>query len=196
MIYNVSESENSQVQNFNRILRLNDKLMYVLKVLEEHKEQEYWVAGGSVCQTIWNYVSGNDIMYGIDDFDIVYYNDTLFDKQEYKLWESLRDECSSLDIWIDAKNQAKAHILQRSRWDKIIPKRTSLFDSVDKYPVVCICIAVRLVENNLQIYAPYGLDDILNGVLRINHTTNDISTFEYKADKWLSKWNTLIKCEV
>ena len=71
-----------QLKIFEKIIKKNKKLMEVLKVLEEYSKtnprfKDYYVGAGSVNQTVFNYLSGNEIDYGIKDFDIVYYDEDL-----------------------------------------------------------------------------------------------------------------------
>ncbi|MBR6949771.1 MAG: nucleotidyltransferase family protein [Bacilli bacterium] len=65
-----------QLKCFKKIIRKNKKLMSVLKILDEYSKSNpnfsnYYIGAGSINQTVFNYLTGRDINYGIKDFDIV-----------------------------------------------------------------------------------------------------------------------------
>ena len=70
MQYKFLEEQNEM---FISIIEKNRNLMLVLNYLESLKLPNFYIAAGSIFQTIWNYYDGNDLNYGIKDIDIIYY---------------------------------------------------------------------------------------------------------------------------
>jgi len=65
-----------QYETFISILEKNKDLMAVLDYITELKLPNFYIAAGSVFQTIWNYYDGKDLNFGIKDIDVIYYNNS------------------------------------------------------------------------------------------------------------------------
>ena len=65
---------NLQLSTFIFILEKNKQLMMVLDYISNLSLPNFYIAAGSVFQTIWNYYDGNDLNCGIKDIDVIYYN--------------------------------------------------------------------------------------------------------------------------
>ncbi|UPS11085.1 hypothetical protein JRY11_002129 [Lactococcus lactis] len=60
--------------DFLKILKKNSELMFILDEVSVLNLPNYYLAAGSVFQTVWNYSDGNNLMTGIHDIDIVYFD--------------------------------------------------------------------------------------------------------------------------
>ena len=79
MIEGKNKSLDEQLIALEEILKKNDKLMSILKVLETYslenpKFSNWYIGAGGVNQTVFNYYHGFEIDYGIKDYDIVYFD--------------------------------------------------------------------------------------------------------------------------
>ena len=63
-----------QIKLLESILLSNIKLKEILVRLSKSKLDNYYVAAGCINQTVFNYYHGYDLNYGIEDFDIVYFD--------------------------------------------------------------------------------------------------------------------------
>ena len=78
-----NKSLEEQIIILTKILSQNQKLMKLLKILESDGLENYYVTAGCINQTIFNYYHDYDINYGINDFDIVYYDkDITYEKED------------------------------------------------------------------------------------------------------------------
>ena len=68
------KSINEQLETFIYILKQNKNLMVMLDYISELNLPNFYIAAGSVFQTIWNYYDGRDLNFGIKDIDVIYYN--------------------------------------------------------------------------------------------------------------------------
>ena len=48
--------------------------MDILNYISKLNMQNYYIAAGSVFQTIWNFYDGKDLNYNIKDIDVIYFN--------------------------------------------------------------------------------------------------------------------------
>ena len=80
MRYKTIEKQNEE---FISILKQNKDIMSILDYLSEIKLPNFYIASGSVFQTIWNHLDNKPLNHNIKDIDIVYF-DTDNLSQEYE----------------------------------------------------------------------------------------------------------------
>lgn len=68
------KSINEQLETFIYILKQNKNLMVMLDYISKLNLPNFYIAAGSVFQTIWNYYDGRDLNFGIKDIDVIDYN--------------------------------------------------------------------------------------------------------------------------
>jgi hypothetical protein len=132
-------------------------------------------------------------MYGIEDLDIVYFDNTdLSETAENTIIESLSPKLNHIPLVPDIKNQARVHLWYKIKFGSEITPLTSLKDAVEHWPATANSIAIRLDEfNNSEIIAPFGLDDLFSGIIRANKRQVSAGVFYKKARKWHEKWPDL-----
>ena len=59
-------------------------------------------------------------------------------------------------------------------------------DGIDRYLIAGTCIGLDVATG--EIYAPYGLTDIEQGLLRINPAYREPDLFEQKAKSYQARW--------
>ena len=85
---------NDQIEITISVLKENKKLMDVLDYIDTLKLPNYYIAAGSVFQTIWNKIDNKDLNYNIKDIDVIYYNekDLSVDK-DLEYYELINNYC-------------------------------------------------------------------------------------------------------
>ena len=74
------------------ILKKNQSLMKVLDYIDTLQIPDYYIAAGSIYQTIWNGLDHRDLNYGIKDIDVIYYNSNdLSVETDLKLYEKITE---------------------------------------------------------------------------------------------------------
>ena len=68
------KSINEQNKIFIEIIKQNEDLINILDYLDELELPNFYIAAGSVFQTIWNYYDNKSLNYKIKDIDIIYYD--------------------------------------------------------------------------------------------------------------------------
>lgn len=181
---------------FEKIIMKNKRLIEVLKVLEKYSKinprfKDYYVGAGSVNQTIFNYLSGNKLDYGIKDFDIVYYDEDLSYEAEDKIIKDLELLFQNKQILFDIKNEARVHIWYNEKYKANREPYISVEDAISKWGATVTCIGVRLENNKLITYCPYGLNDLFSMTIRPIKTYFTKEQYEERVNRWLSKWPNL-----
>ena len=150
-----------------------DELIYVLKkseifeivfsFLKTSEIPNWFISGGFIQQIYFNFKHGFDLHTGIKDIDVVFFNQLDLSKSYERDAESvLMALLPSSLIVPDVKNQANSKFGY-----KMNPYR-DIFEAIDSFPTTTTAIGVRGTENSLFVYAPFGLYDLDNMILRPN----------------------------
>lgn len=183
--------EFNQIKNLENILFQNQKLKQVLQILSNSKLENYYVAAGCINQTVLNYYHNYEIDFGIEDFDIVYYDNDLSYEKEDKVIKYVSNLLKDIPIKVDIKNEARVHLWYKEKYGNEIKPYTSVEDAISSWGTTITCIGVRLEDDKLIVYAPYGLDDIFNMIIRPNKKQFTKEQYELKSNKWKKKWPLL-----
>ena len=180
-----------QIKILETILLKNEKLKTLLERLANTDLENYYVAAGCINQTVFNYYHDYPLMNQIKDFDIVYFDsDTSYEKED-KIIKKINDLVQDLNIVCDIKNEARVHIWYASKYGKKIKPYTSIENAISCWSTTLTCIGVRMKNNHLEIFAPYGLNDLFSMVARPIKSGFSEEQYKLKTEKWKKNWNQL-----
>lgn len=182
---------NYQMNLFKEIILKNNVLKTILERLEGYGLDNYYVAAGAINQTVFNYYHNNSMNYLIDDYDIVYYDEDLSYEKEDKIIKEINLLCKDLNVSLDIKNQARVHLWFKNKFGYSIKPSESVEDAISKWGSTVTCIGVRLKNNELTIFAPYGLNDLFSLIIRPNKENFIKKGYEEKTRKWKQNWPKL-----
>lgn len=182
---------NYQMNLFKEIILKNNVLKTILERLEGYGLDNYYVAAGAINQTVFNYYHNNSMDYLIDDYDIVYYDEDLSYEKEDKIIKEINLLCKDLNVSLDIKNQARVHLWFENKFGYSIKPHESVEDAISKWGSTVTCIGVRLKNNELTIFAPYGLNDLFSLIIRPNKENFIKKGYEEKTIKWKRNWPKL-----
>ena len=182
---------NYQMNLFKEIILKNNVLKTILERLEGYGLDNYYVAAGAINQTVFNYYHNNSMNYLIDDYDIVYYDEDLSYEKEDKIIKEINLLCKYLNVSLDIKNQARVHLWFKNKFGYSIEPNKSVEDAISKWGSTVTCIGVRLKNNELTIFAPYGLNDLFSLIIRPNKENFIKKGYEEKTRKWKQNWPKL-----
>lgn len=153
----------------------------------------YYIGAGCIAQTVWNYLFNNPLEYGIKDIDFVYFDDKNLDPEsENNVILKIKDLYSDLKIDVDVKNEARVHLWYKNHFGYAIEPYSSLESALNTWPTTATSIGVRKDKNNeLKVYAPFGLNDLFGKIVRANKTQITKQIYEDKVSGWLKKWPDL-----
>ena len=192
MRYKTIEEQN---EKFIEIIKQNSDLMNILNYIEELKLPNYYIAAGSVFQTIWNYYDNKPLNSGIKDIDIIYYDsDNLSKDIEFDLENKIIEHFKSigLNYEFDVHNEARMHLWKKENENKDINQYKNSEDAIDKWIATVHAIGITKENNKIKVYAPYGLSDIFSKTIRpIKHKYNSKEIYDKKAESWKNRFNDL-----
>ena len=91
-----------------------------------------------------------------------------------------------LGVHVELKNQARVHLWYVQRFGRPYPQLHTAKQGIDRYLVAGTCIGVEIATG--EVYAPYGLEDVAQGVLRINPLHAEPELFAQKARSYQARW--------
>jgi hypothetical protein len=130
-------------------------------------------------------------MYGISDIDFVYYDYDLSFEAEDRAIKLVSEQLEPFGIAVDIKNQARVHLWYAEHFGYEIAPYDSVEAAINSWPATTTSIGVRLRGGELEVYAPYGLNDMFGRVVRANRVQITQKIYEAKVAKWTAKWDDL-----
>ena len=182
----------SQVRLLTDILQRNEAVYAVIKKVGGIGLKNHYVAAGCIVQTVWNYQTGNELMHGISDIDIVYYDSSdLSYAAEDAAIQRIREAVGPCAAELDIKNQARVHLWFKERFGYEIKPYDCVERGINTWPAMASSIGVCLEDGQWKVYAPFGLNDLFGMVVRANKAQVTEEIYIQKARKWSSKWPSL-----
>lgn len=181
-----------QTKHLIDIVLQNPNVKTILEGNPFPKHDNWYLGAGCVCQSVWNLISGKDIAEGIKDYDLVYYDasDISKESEETEL-KRVRKLFSSLPVEIDVVNEARVHLWFEKDFGKRIEQLKSCEDAINGWPTTATATGINKIENKVNVYAPYGLNDLFGLVVRPNKPSVIKWVYEKKVEKWTKKWPNL-----
>lgn len=189
------KSINEQLDTFISILKENEDLMLILDYLYELKLSNFYIAAGSIFQTIWNYYDNKPINYGIKDIDIVYYDSCNLSKEDEKELENkIIEHFSKLNMnyEFDVHNEARMHLWKKVNENKNIDYYMNSEDAIYQWIATVHSVGITKENGDIKVFAPYGLSDIFSKTIRpIKHKNNSKELYDKKVNSWNERFDNL-----
>jgi hypothetical protein len=154
------------------LVRGSQWLMRALAVVRDSGLPDAWIGAGVVRDLVWGEQCGDGFdPLSVRDVDVVFLD--LFDLSRKHDERATRRLVMAWPepLW-EAKNQAAVHVWYPAKFGggPVRPFR-SIAEAVATWPEYATSVAVRLDGNDqIDVCAPHGLDDLLDGVWRCNPT--------------------------
>jgi hypothetical protein len=151
----------------------------VLDVVAEVDPPDWWIGAGAVRDVVWDTRFGDGFDPGaVHDVDVAFFDPSdLRPERDAEVEECLCEVRD--DVPWDAKNQAAVHLWYPRRFGIDVEPFDSIRQAVASWPETAAAVAVRLArDGSIDVCAPVGLDDLLDGVWRRNPTR--VTEHEYQ----------------
>lgn len=148
-----------------------------------------WLVAGAVVQTVWNQQHGFPPDFGIGDIDLIYHDaDDLSEEAEARHSQRISQLFHHVPVRFDVKNEARVHLWYGTKFDHAIAPYTSSEAAIATFPTTSGAIGIRPSKQDLEVCAPFGLDDLLGLVVRPNRVQITRSVYQAKIDRWRPLW--------
>ncbi|KAF3354385.1 hypothetical protein VDGD_03338 [Verticillium dahliae] len=182
-----------QLTHLREVLSTNPTLVAVINRAALLGLPNWYLAAGSLSQTIWNNVSGMPSDTGISDYDLVYHDasDLSYDAEDKRI-QAGRALFADLGVDVEIRNQARVHLWYEQKHGVPCPPHGSTEAGIDSWISTSAMLGVRLEsDGQWTVYAPRGLSDFFNMVARPNAVLGTREAYEKKARRWKGIWPKL-----
>ena len=182
-----------QLVMLEELLSRNKVLVEVLHRAAGMNLPNCYVTSGGIFQTIWNGMTGRPAEWGIRDYDLFYFDDidTSWEAEDVVIRKGreIFDNCTPV---VEIRNQARVHLWYERKFGIDCPPYESTEVAIDSFVATACSVGVRReADRTLSVYAPYGLSDVFNMVVRPNAVLATAAVYQKKVARWLSQWPEL-----
>jgi hypothetical protein len=152
-----------------------------------------WLVSGCLVQTVWNGLTGRAVDYGINDYDVFYFDPDTSWEAEDAVIRDVQRRLARLDAAIEVRNQARVHLWYPDKHGLPYPPLRSATEGIDRFLTRNTQVGVQRRRGGYNIHAPHGCDDIADMIVRPIPGPN-FSTENYltKAKRWKALWPELM----
>lgn len=164
----------------------------VLDRWEEIDLPNCWLVAGSIVQTFWNHIFGYASTHGIDDIDLAYFDSAdVSERSEANHERRIESLFGDSTVKMDVKNEARVHLWYKNKFGLDIAPFNDVFSAIESFPTKVGAIGLRPGYQKVEVFAPYGLEDLKKLVVRPNERFASRSVYEAKVARWKDNWPDL-----
>ena len=180
----------TQERALREIIAQSPHLSAWLRSLQQLNLPDSWIVSGAIYNQVWNHLTGRPLLHGIKDVDIFYFDHDLGYEAEDR---AIRRAVAAFptDPPVEVRNQARVHLWYPQRFGRPYPQLTRSAQAIDLFALKTHCIGIRLLNGTLDLYAPFGLDDMFSFRLTPNAALDNRATHEAKAARQMALWPEL-----
>ena len=151
-----------------------------------------WIVSGCLVQTVWNVLTARPVDYGIDDYDIFYFDPDTSWQAEDAVIRQVQGRLAKFGAKVEVRNQARVHLWYPEKHGLPYPALQSSTDGIDRFLTKNTQIGIRRALDGHEVYAPNGFDDVVDMIVRPNPGPNfSAANYEAKAGRWKKLWPEL-----
>jgi hypothetical protein len=152
------------------LIRSSTWMMRILEAVRDEPVPDTWTGAGVLRDLVWDERYGPGFSPNlVRDVDVAFFDShDLSRAYDHRVTAQLRRRLPNVP-W-EAKNQAAVHTWYARKFGGgSVEPLTSIHDAVGTWPETATAVAVRLgTDDVIEICAPLGIADLLNGVWRRN----------------------------
>ncbi len=175
-------------QDIAELIKRDAWMMRILAVVRDLDLPDWWIGAGFVRSKVWDYLHDFEQRTPLPDIDVIYFdkNDTS-EAIEEKYQEKLKAKLP--DVEWSVTNQARMHTFKGDE------PYASAEEGLSNWVEIPTCIGAKIDDaGEVWITAPWGVEDLLNLVVRPNPKCRDNPEsfrVRMRQKKWPEKWPQL-----
>ncbi len=161
----------------------------IARELFEQAVPDAWLVSGCLVQTVWNVLTGRAVGYGINDYDVFYFDPDTSWEAEDAVIRKLAARLEKLGAAVETRNQERVHLWYARKHGLPYPPLACSCDGIDRFLTANTMVGLRRNVSGYDVYAPNGFDDIARMIVRPNPGPNFSSArYAAKAARWKRFW--------
>ena len=154
--------------------------------------RDSWIVSGCLVQSAWNALTGRAVDYGINDYDVFYFDPDISWQAEDAVIRDLQGRLAHLGVTIEVRNQARVHLWYPEKHGLPYPALRRSTEGIDRFLTKNTRVGIRRGAHGYDVYAPNGFDDIAAMIVRPNPGANfSAANYAAKAARWKALWPEL-----
>ncbi|CAN8103933.1 unnamed protein product [Discula destructiva] len=147
-----------EAERFRAALERNTTLLEVLRRAADMDLPGWYLAAGAITQTVWNMLAEQPPHHGIDDYDLVYFNDSdLSWNAEDKAIQKGARVFADLPTRLEIRNQARVHLWYAGKFGIPGLQHKSTEGAIQTWLSGTAMFGVRLLAGgDWKVFAPWG----------------------------------------
>jgi uncharacterized protein len=182
-----------QVGSLREYLSHNPVIAGILQQAPTLAMTNWYLGAGCVAQTVWNVLHGFEPTFGIKDYDLVYHEASDLSLEAQNRYQGRANEFfAHLHATVEVQNEARVHLWYAGHCGYEIAPYESVEAAINSWPTTATCVGVRTASaGGLHVYAPFGLTDLFNMIVRPNKLQITRELYEAKTKRWTRLWPKL-----
>lgn len=180
----------TQRRALDAIIASEPVLMKVLTVVRDLGVPDAWLVSGAIYNVVWNRLTGRASFYGVNDIDVIYFDGTdLSWDAEDRVIRQIEAALVDLPVPVQPRNQARVHLWYEQKFGMAFAPLSSARESLERYASKTHAVAARLDDaGQLELVAPFGLDDLFAFRVTPNEATDNRATHTNKGARIRAMW--------
>lgn len=182
-----------QLAALKSLLSRNKVLLEVLNRTAGLELPGWYLTAGCLFQTVWNVVTNRHPTSGIKDYDVFYFDNHDFSWEAEDAVIKAADEAfAGLPAEVEVRNEARVHLWYEQKFGVACTPYTSAEAAISSFAATTCCLGVRFEpDGQWRVYAPHGLANVFNLVVRPNPVLAPREVYETKTARWRQQWPEL-----
>jgi hypothetical protein len=172
------------------MIRAEPVLMEVLAGIADLPEG--LLVAGALYNLAWNRLTGRPGLADVTDIDVFYFDASdLSYAAEDVVIRRLDARFAHLPLPVQVRNQARVHLWFEQKFGAPFTPLSSAAEMLGRYASKAHAVGARLVDGEIELIAPFGLDDIFSFRVVPNYALDNRATHEKKSIRLKSVWPQL-----
>jgi uncharacterized protein len=176
------------------ILRESAALMAVMTKARDLALPDWLVFSGAIYQPVLNHLTGRASDYGIKDYDLGYFDasDISYEAEDVVIRQVAAAFEPPLSEMVEVRNQARVHLWFEGKFGEPYAPLGSIAEALTRFVSPLFAVGARMdAGGELEVHAPFGLDDLFALKLRPNPLRPETTGFARIAASARMRWPEL-----
>jgi uncharacterized protein len=186
----VTHAEPRDEAEFRRIIENDPTITALLAAMRSFPAPDLWLVSGVLFQTVWNVLEAKPRGHGIIDYDLFYFDPDTSEEAEDRWIKRAAAHFAFADREVQLRNQARVHLWYPDKFGIPYPQLHGSCDGIKQFLMPACMVGVRPTASGIELFAPLGLDDIFDRVIRPNPLWQGPPRPQYlaKARRYMQDW--------
>jgi uncharacterized protein len=183
-----------QVAALLAIVRDEPVLMDTLRLARQLALPDCWLVSGAIYNTVWNVLTGRPSLHGVKDIDLFYFDasDLSYEAEDLVIRRAA-PIFAHLPLPVEIRNQARVHLWYEDHLGRPCLPLQSSREAIDRFASTTHAVGLLLDDRDgLQVYSPFGLDEMFSFRMTPNRLQDNRETHEAKSARALACWPELV----